>query len=125
MSTEAEIFYQNWPGKMQDLSRNAPEISRAFRGLHHSLMAGGELSVRDKELIAVGIALAQRCDQCIRAHVDAAMRAGASRQQIVEAAGVAVVMQGGPAYTHLPQLLDALRAIEARDATPQREAVPT
>jgi AhpD family alkylhydroperoxidase len=63
-------------------------------------------------LVALGIGLAMRCDPCVYAHVQKARHAGASREQIIETAGVAVMMQGGPAYTYLPKLVDALDALE-------------
>ncbi|MGP0065462.1 MAG: carboxymuconolactone decarboxylase family protein [Isosphaeraceae bacterium] len=55
-----------------------------------------------EELIALGIGLAQRRTPCISLHVQGCLKAGASREQILEAAGLAVVMQGGPAFTHVP-----------------------
>jgi alkylhydroperoxidase/carboxymuconolactone decarboxylase family protein YurZ len=55
--------------------------------------------------------VADRCENCIYAHVSAALRAGATPQQILEAAGVAVLMQGGPAYTYLPRVTEALEAL--------------
>ena len=116
MRNETEKFFEEWPAKMQQVSQEAPDISRAFRALFQSTMKDGALTVLEKELIALGIGLALRCVPCINAHTEKAIRAGASREQIIEAAGVAVVMQGGPAYSYLPALLEAVRAIEARPA---------
>ena len=48
------------------------------------------------------------------AHVQAALNAGATREQILEAAGVAVMMQGGPTYTYLPRVMEALDALAER-----------
>jgi AhpD family alkylhydroperoxidase len=59
-------------------------------------------------LVALGIRLALRCDPCVFAHVEKAKQAGATREQILETAGVVVMMQGDPAYTCLPKLVDAL-----------------
>ena len=75
-------------------------------------MKEGSLSVAQKELIALGIGLALRCDPCVYAHVQKAKQAGASREQIIETAGVAVMMQGGPTYTYLPKLIEAVDALE-------------
>ncbi len=68
--------------------------------------------MREKELVALGIALAQRCAPCINLHVQGCLKAGASQEQILEAAGVAVLMQGGPAFTHLPEVLHALEHLQ-------------
>ena len=116
MRNEAEEFFEEWPAKMQGVNREAPEISRAFRALFQSTMNEGSLGLREKELIALGIALALRCVPCINAHTEKAITAGATREQIIEAAGVAVVMQGGPAYSYLPHVLEAMRAIEAQSS---------
>ena len=112
MSSEAQNFYRTWPGRMSAAKASAPEAARGFGSLFQSVMKDGALSTRDKELVALGIGMALRCDGCVYAHAEKAFRAGASRQQIVEAAGVAVMMQGGPTYTYLPKLVEALDALE-------------
>lgn len=61
--------------------------------------------------IAIAIGLSVRCENCIYAHVKAALKAGASGEQVLESAGVAVMMQGGPSYTYLPRVLEALAAL--------------
>jgi AhpD family alkylhydroperoxidase len=85
---------------------------KAFGGLFQTAMKDGAMTAREKELVALGIGLAVRCDNCIYAHVQKAVRAGATREQVLETAGVAVMMQGGPAYTYLPRVVEALDALE-------------
>ena len=80
-------------------------------------MKAGALSVLEKELMALAIGLAVRCENCIYSHVQAAVHAGATRVQILEAAGVAVLMQGGPAYTYLPRVIEALDALGVASST--------
>ena len=75
-------------------------------------MKEGVLSVREKELIALAIGMAVRCDPCINLHVQKCLEAGATREQILEAASVAVMMQGGPTFTYLPKVVEALEALE-------------
>ncbi|MGE3182131.1 MAG: carboxymuconolactone decarboxylase family protein, partial [Phycisphaerae bacterium] len=53
-----------------------------------------------------------RCEPCIYSHVEKALKAGATRDQILEAGGVVIMMQGGPGYVYFPKLLDALSALE-------------
>ena len=65
----------------------------------------------EKELIALGVGIAMRCDPCINLHVQKCIEAGATRAQIVEVASVVVMMQGGPGYTYLPKVIEALEAI--------------
>ena len=112
MTTEAEKFFEECPAKMQGVYRETPDISRAFRTFFQSTMKEGSLTVREKELIALAIAVAVRCVPRINAHAEKAISAGATREQIMEAAGVAVMMRGGPAFSHLPHVLEAVSAIE-------------
>jgi AhpD family alkylhydroperoxidase len=79
-------------------------------------MKPGALTVLEKELIALAIGLAVRCENCVYAHVQAALNAGATREQVLEAAGVAVLMQGGPSYTYLSRVVEALDAIASRSS---------
>ena len=123
MVAEADRFFDSFPVEMKAVRRELPEMVKAFGALFHSAMGPGELDVREKELIALGIAVALRCVPCINTHTEKCVQAGASRQQVLEAAAVAVVMQGGPTYSHLPHVLDALDALENRQT--KSEKVPT
>ncbi len=97
---------------MDVMKARAPEIGRAFGPFFQGLMKDGALKVRDKELIAVGISVAVRCEPCIDAHVAKALKAGATAADIMDAAGVAVLMGGGPAYTYAPLVAAALERHE-------------
>lgn len=113
MASNARQYYENNPPAMAAVRSNMPELVKGFASLHQAAMKAGTLSVVEKELIAIAIGLAVRCENCIYAHVSAALRAGATRDQILEAAGVAVLMQGGPTYTYLPRVNEALEALDA------------
>ena len=116
MPTHAEEYYEYNALAMKEVRAAMPDLTKAFGGLHQAAMKAGALSVIEKELIAMGIGLAIRCENCIYAHVQAALRAGATREQIIEAAGVSVMMQGGPSYTYLPRVTEALDALAKRAA---------
>jgi AhpD family alkylhydroperoxidase len=75
-------------------------------------MKDGCISLREKELIAVGIAVAIKCEPCIRLHVKKSLETGATAEQILEAATVAVMMGGGPAFTHLPIVIETLQGLQ-------------
>ncbi|HQY88595.1 MAG TPA: carboxymuconolactone decarboxylase family protein [Tepidisphaeraceae bacterium] len=115
MASSAQDYYQNNAAAMKDVRTSMADVVKGFSGLHQATLKAGALSVAEKELIALGIALAVRCENCIYAHVRAALNAGATREQILEAAGVAVMMQGGPTYTYLPRVTEALAALEQAD----------
>jgi AhpD family alkylhydroperoxidase len=72
-------------------------VFEAFLRMEEAAFADGALSRKAKELVAVGIAVAQGCASCIQWHVESAARAGASRQEVLEAVEVAMEMGGGQA----------------------------
>lgn len=97
--------------KKDALKSELPDIMKAFENLYQSVMSDGALSRNTKELINVGISVALRCEPCIRHHVQQAMKMGLARDEILEAAAVAMLMGGGPsvAYTR-KYVLDELDA---------------
>ena len=113
--TNAQLYYQGNAAAMKPVREAVPELMKGFGGLHQAAMKAGALTVAEKELIALAIGLAVRCENCIYAHVSAAVRAGATREQILDAAGVAVLMQGGPSYTYLPRVVEALDALASKE----------
>ena len=81
-------------------SKVHPDCMPAFQQLSKAAMKPGELDVKTKELIAAAIGLAVRCDYCIVHHVYEALRAGATRRELIETACVTTLMGGGPAITY-------------------------
>ena len=120
MMPEAERFFRQWEKDMQMMQKEIPAVARGFGNFFQSVMAEGALTVREKELIALGISLAVRCKPCINLHVEKCLKAGATREQILEAAGVAVMMQGGPSFTHVPEVIRALEHLESKKAPQAR-----
>ncbi|WP_028301134.1 carboxymuconolactone decarboxylase family protein [Oceanospirillum beijerinckii] len=89
----------------------SPGTMNAFIELHKAAFTEGAVSTKYKELIATGIAIAARCDGCIAAHVQAALKAGASKQELVETIDVAVLMGGGPSVIYGTQALQAIEEL--------------
>ncbi|MGA7833784.1 MAG: carboxymuconolactone decarboxylase family protein [Acidimicrobiales bacterium] len=88
---------------------------RNYTALSSAAMADGDLSSAVKELLAIAIAITRECDGCIVAHTRGALRAGATRQQLAEAIGVAISMNGGPGTVWGPRALHAYdEAVTAR-----------
>lgn len=108
MTNSASEFYRTWSERMNLTKARAPELGRAFGPFFKELMKDGALPARQKELIALGIAVAVRCEACIYAHVEKCLKAGASPHEVMEATGVAVMMGGGPAYVYAPVVEAAL-----------------
>jgi AhpD family alkylhydroperoxidase len=91
-------------GKLGEL---APASVEAFMGLHHAATAPGALDTKTKELLSIAIAIATHCGTCIDCHVHDAIAAGATREEIGEVVGVAILMGGGPSVVYGCQVLDA------------------
>jgi AhpD family alkylhydroperoxidase len=111
MGNEALQFFKDFTRSIQNLSKESPDTVKVFKALHDQVMKPGILGTKEKEFIALGIAVAGHCVPCIRLHTRAAVGAGASKAEILEAASVAVVMGGGPAYTHMPEVMNVLEAM--------------
>jgi AhpD family alkylhydroperoxidase len=111
MGNEVQQFYKDFSRSIQKLSKESPDMVKGFKVLHDQVMKQGILGAKEKEFIALGIAVAVYCVPCIRLHTQAAVSAGASRAEIIEAASVALLMGGGPAYTHIPEVMNTLEAM--------------
>jgi AhpD family alkylhydroperoxidase len=99
------------------LATEIPNATAAFGRLVMEATANGALSTKTKELIAFAIAISVRCDGCIAHHSQAVVQAGATRQEVAEMIGVAILMGGGPASVYGAE---ALRAYdEAKGLKPE------
>jgi len=105
-------YYEKLGMLMQKYGAEAPETMEAFSKLHHAGAVDGAISAKVKELIALGIAITVRCDGCISFHVHDALAAGASRAEIVDTIGVAILMGGGPSVVYGVQALEAVSQFE-------------
>lgn len=98
---------QNLAEPTKALREQIPDVYRGFAELHRSALTDGVLSRKVKELIALSIAVADHCDGCIASHARGAARAGATREEVAEALGVAILMTGGPGTVYGPRAYDA------------------
>jgi AhpD family alkylhydroperoxidase len=78
----------------------APEVHDAFQAFSRQVFAAGALDPKTKQLIAVAVAHVTQCPYCIQGHTRAALRKGASEQELMEAVWVAAEMRAGGAYAH-------------------------
>ena len=93
---------------MGELSKHQPETMRHFKSFMGLVLKEGVLDMKTKELIAIGTSITARCKYCIAIHVEKALNAGATKEEIFEAATVAILMGGGPAMTYVSEVKDAL-----------------
>lgn len=114
MQHDATAFYESWPAAMNAMKATpgGMDIGKAFgpffQGLMKDSTAEGGLTVKHKELLALGIGIAVRCEACIFTHVEKCLKAGATPREVMDAAGVAVMMGGGPVYTYTTIVAAAL-----------------
>lgn len=98
----------------QERSALAPEIDTAFRQFSQAVFKEGALSRKSKQLIAVAVAHVTQCPYCIQGHAKAAVRDGATPQEIMEAIWVAAEMRAGGAFAHSALALDTLHTVAAQ-----------
>lgn len=101
--------------RMKSLHQTNPELMKGFGALHKAAAAPGALDTKTKELMALAIGIATRCDGCIAFHMKDALKAGATAEEVRETLGVAVLMGGGPAMMYALHALEALEAFSAKD----------
>ena len=105
---DSKEILDEWSNNVQKLMKNTPDQFEGIRGFHKEVMKAGALDVKTKELIAVGTAVTSLCEGCIAVHVKRTLEAGANKQEILEAAWVAVMMGGGPALAYIQCVIKAL-----------------
>jgi AhpD family alkylhydroperoxidase len=95
---------------MAEIGRTNHEIVKGYRGLSDAGNRSNLLSAKVRELIALAVAVTRQCDGCIIVHTDAAIKQGATREEIIEALGVATAVNAGAALIYSTRVLDAFAA---------------
>lgn len=110
----AHTEFKDWPAMaanlipaIRELHKGAPGVMKAFREMGAAAHEGGALDAKTKELLAVAISVAVRCDPCVTYHVEGARKHGATRAEIAETLGLAVYMGAGPSAMYAAQALEA------------------
>lgn len=94
----------------RELRTLIPGVYEGFGRMHDAAFADGAIDRKGKELLALAIAIAVRCDGCIAAHARGAAVHGASEAEVAETIGVAISMSGGPGTVYGPRALAAFRS---------------
>ena len=94
----------------------APDIEEAFQAFSRKVFADGALPSKTKQLIALAVAHVTQCPYCIQGHTKAALRHGATPEEMMEAIWVAAEMRAGGAYAHSAVSLSTLQEEQARSA---------
>lgn len=107
-------FIEQTDRRMAELRKGIPGVAHGFHEMARTSIGAGALDSRTKELIALAIGITARCDGCLAYHAKAAARYGASREEVMEAIGVAVYMGGGPSMIYGAEALAAFDSFSAK-----------
>jgi AhpD family alkylhydroperoxidase len=107
--TKSEQKYNELMMGMRDLGAVIPETLTSFNKMHQAIAKDETLSHQAKELIALGISIAIRCEGCIISHTKEALARGASIGEIAETIGVSVMMGGAPSVVYGTKALTAMK----------------
>ncbi len=125
MTTNYVEYHKHLEEQLAQLARELPGPMSGFARLHKKSVENLALSAKVKELMALAISIAVRCEGCIAYHVHDAVAAGASRQELMEALGVAIMMGGGPALMYAAQAQDAIEQFLAQPGESRENRLPS
>lgn len=94
--------------RIGDLGKLSPGTVRGYRELSQAGEQHNVLGGKMRELIALAVAVTRQCDGCIAVHTDAALKQGATREEIAEALGVAIAVNAGAAMIYSSRVMDAV-----------------
>ena len=104
-----------YPTRLRNVKKNSltlaaaqPAVMDALERLHQAARAAGALDTKTKELMALAISITHGCDDCIAHHVHDAIEAGATREELADALGVAVLMGGGTGMIYASHAIEAV-----------------
>ena len=106
-ATDWNAFTDQTNARMAALRKEMPDVAPAFGSLAKAAIAPGELDSKTKELIALAISVAVRCEDCIGFHAKAAAERGATREEVMEALGMAIYMGAGPSVMYASHAAEA------------------
>ncbi len=92
----------------KEFSALHPEAVKGFQALSRGASTTRHLDAKTRELIALAVAVTTRCGGCLDAHARKARAAGATKEEVAEALGVAIALNAGAAFTYSLHALDAL-----------------
>lgn len=108
MTTDYLEEHKHLEERLAQLGQEIPGPMSGFARLHRKAVEDGALPAQVKEMMALAISITVGCDGCIAYHVHDAVQAGASRQELLETIGVALLMGGGPGSIYAAHAMDAI-----------------
>jgi AhpD family alkylhydroperoxidase len=104
------VYRQQLTSRVGEIGKLSPDTLRGEQMLGAAGQKADHLGAKTRELIALAVAVTTRCDGCIAFHAEAAMKHGATREEVAEALGVAVALNAGAALVYSARVLDAVDA---------------
>lgn len=104
-----QAYMANIAETSHSLEQAAPKVVPAYRALSTAAKEPGVLDLKTKELIALSLAAGLRCDPCIGFHARALAKIGATTEEVAEALGMVISMQGGPGLMYAGKALEAFK----------------
>ena len=108
MKTDYVELHRHLDERLARLGTEIPGPMTGFARLHKKAVEDGTLSHKVKEMMALAIGIVVGCEGCIAYHVHDAVAGGATRQELLETVGVALLMGGGPGSIYAAHALDAI-----------------
>ena len=106
----------NMNGTVRDLRQAAPDVMKTFSDMARTAHGGNALDEKTKELVALAISVAIRCEPCIAYHAEGDVKHGASREAVAETLGMAIYMGAGPSVMYAAKALEAVDQIASTAA---------
>lgn len=108
MTIDYVDYHRHLEERLTQLGRELPGPMSGFARLRKKAVEDGALSGKLKEMMALAISIAVGCEGCIAYHVHDAVKAGATRPELLETIGVGLLMGGGPGSIYAAHALDAV-----------------
>jgi AhpD family alkylhydroperoxidase len=112
MEKDYSEFTKRISGDLRKLRKDIPDTMQAFSALAQAATRDGALDRKTKELIALALGVASRCDGCIGFHTETLVKLGATRQEVEETLGMAIYMGGGPSLMYAADAISAFEQFE-------------
>jgi len=106
-TTNFRALTQNVSANLAPLRASTPDVMKGFGELGRAATAAGVLDRKCKELIALALSVAARCDPCIGFHMQTLVKLGVTREEVSETLGVATYMGGGPSLMYAASAIAA------------------
>lgn len=112
MSKQYKEITESLSKSLGKLRKEIPDVMSGFSAMAQASTKDGVLDKKTKELIALALGVAARCDGCIGFHMQALHKLGVTKEEVVETLSMAIYMGGGPSLMYAADALSAFEEIQ-------------